>query len=182
MERPTAFTLGKKTQWQRVTFEKNTWYIELLCSTKDDAAGLPLNPESDGSLPAPVGQNINLLYLSGLVPTAENVEDRSERFFNAAGEWVDLTTSAVVEDINAPIFLGTATTDNKCCITVAGGYVKYETPTTDMINEGVNNEYYTPEKVESEVALIMEDGDLTTIKWKPDGFLIMHWKDRRHSL
>ena len=75
MERPTAFTLGKKTQWQRVTFEKNTWYIELLCSTKDDAVGLPLNPESDGSLPAPVGQNINLLYLSGLVPTAENVEE-----------------------------------------------------------------------------------------------------------
>ena len=59
LERPTGFTLNKNTQWQRVNFEKNTWYIELLCSTKDDSVGLALNPESGNSLPAPVGQEID---------------------------------------------------------------------------------------------------------------------------
>jgi hypothetical protein len=70
----------------------------------------------------------------------------------------------IIKNKNVPDF-DDITTANKFLITntANGGSITYITPTTDMINEGNNNLYYTDERVEAEIQIKMESGELTNI-------------------
>lgn len=93
-------------------------------------------------------------YSQGLVPASNGETDK---YLRADGTWQTIETGI-------PKF-SNITSANRLCITnlADGGTISYINPSSDFIQEGTNNQYFTNERCDSRINVKLANGSVTNI-------------------